>query len=119
QARPGQHSDHQDRVWPPPYAQGDTGRDHHPYGYATTLIGGPITTAQRGIYSAIGLNGMASSYANPAKNRIAGLLAMGIWPFYRKPSPSRTSLAPTPRWPPLYRSSSAYWGTRYEERSRF
>ncbi|MEM9491065.1 MAG: DUF1501 domain-containing protein, partial [Myxococcota bacterium] len=64
-----------------PYAQGNTGRNHHPYGYATAFIGGPITTDQRGIYGAIGPNGLASTYANPAENRIAGLLAMGIWPF--------------------------------------
>lgn len=64
-----------------PYAQGTNGRNHHPYGYVTAFIGGPITSAQRGIYGAIGPNSIASSYITPAENRIAALLSMGIWPF--------------------------------------
>jgi hypothetical protein len=58
-----------------------TGRNHHPYGYTTAFIGGPITTAQKGIYGAIGPDGLATTFATPAENRIAALLALGIWPF--------------------------------------
>jgi hypothetical protein len=64
-----------------PIAQGATGRNHHPYGYVTAFIGGPITTAQKGIAGAIGPDGIATTYGTPAENRIAALLALGIWPF--------------------------------------
>ena len=59
----------------------DSGRNHHPYGYATVFIGGPITTAHKGLYGAIGPDGIATTFATPAENRIAALLALGIWPF--------------------------------------
>jgi hypothetical protein len=64
-----------------PVAQdGGSGRNHHPYGYVTALIGGPIR--ERGVVGAIGPDGNAgSSYVTPAENRIAALLALGIWPF--------------------------------------
>ncbi len=59
-----------------------TGRNHHPYGYVTAFIGGPITAAQKGVAGAIGPDGMGTSdSATPAENRIAALLALGIWPF--------------------------------------
>jgi hypothetical protein len=61
-----------------PRAQGSTGRNHHPYGYVTAFIGGPTT---KGVAGAIGPNGSADMYATPAQNRIAALLALGIWPF--------------------------------------
>jgi hypothetical protein len=63
-----------------PGAQGADGRNHHPYGYVTAFIGGPTV---RGISGAIGPDGQAASsmYATPAQNRIAALLALGIWPF--------------------------------------
>lgn len=61
-----------------PVAQGSTGRNHHPYGYATAFIGGPTV---KGVAGAIGNDGKAVSYATPAQNRIAALLALGIWPF--------------------------------------
>jgi len=61
-----------------PRAQGSTGRNHHPYGYVTAFIGGPTT---KGVSGAIGPNGIADMYASPAQNRIAALLALGIWPF--------------------------------------
>jgi hypothetical protein len=64
-----------------PGPQGPTGRNHHPYGYATAFIGGPITSAQKGVTGAIGPDGMATMYATPSENRIAALLALGIWPF--------------------------------------
>jgi hypothetical protein len=60
-----------------------SGRNHHPYGYVTAFIGGPVTTAQAGISGAIGPDGIAvdGSFGTPAENRIAALLALGIWPF--------------------------------------
>jgi hypothetical protein len=61
-----------------PWKQGTTGRNHHPYGYVTAFIGGPT---QKGISGAIGRDGMASIAATPSQNRMAALLAMGIWPF--------------------------------------
>lgn len=64
-----------------PTPQDGDGRNHHPYGYATAFIGGPITTAHKGVSGAIGKDGYATSYATPSENRIAALLAMGIWPF--------------------------------------
>ena len=66
-----------------PTPQGDAGgRNHHPYGYATAFIGATITSAERGIYGAIGPDGIATdSAATPSENRIAALLALGIWPF--------------------------------------
>ncbi|HLU65509.1 MAG TPA: DUF1501 domain-containing protein, partial [Kofleriaceae bacterium] len=65
-----------------PYPQdGGSGRNHHPYGYVTALIGGPIREGQAGIFGAIGPDGVAEEHAAPAENRIAALLALGIWPF--------------------------------------
>jgi hypothetical protein len=61
-----------------PRAQGTTGRNHHPYGYVTAFIGGPTT---KGVSGAIGPSGVAEMYASPAQNRIAAMLALGIWPF--------------------------------------
>jgi hypothetical protein len=61
-----------------PIAQGSTGRNHHPYGYATAFIGGPTV---KGVAGAIGNDGKATQAATPAQNRIAALLALGIWPF--------------------------------------
>jgi hypothetical protein len=61
-----------------PAAQGDSGRNHHPYGYVTAFIGGPVCA---GIAGAIGPDGFAARFATPAANRIAALLALGIWPF--------------------------------------
>jgi Protein of unknown function (DUF1501) len=64
-----------------PNRQGATGRNHHPYGYATAFIGGPITATHRGVFGAIGRDGAATRFATPSENRMAALLAMGIWPF--------------------------------------
>jgi hypothetical protein len=61
-----------------PTAQGSTGRNHHPYGYVTAFIGGPTV---KGIAGAIGPDAQATQYATPAQNRMAALLALGIWPF--------------------------------------
>ena len=56
----------------------NTGRNHWPYGYTQVYIGGP---AQKGVYGVIPESGQASTYTSPTENRIAALLAMGIWPF--------------------------------------
>ncbi|WP_437968106.1 DUF1501 domain-containing protein [Sorangium sp. So ce260] len=64
-----------------PGAQDDFGRNHWPYGYVTVYLGGPIREAQRGIYGAIGPDGHATTFVKPAEQRVAALLAMGIWPF--------------------------------------
>ncbi|MBL0218991.1 MAG: DUF1501 domain-containing protein [Myxococcales bacterium] len=66
-----------------PGKQGANGRNHHPYGYVTAFIGGPVTTAFKGVSGAIGRDGKASStgFASPAENRMAALLALGVWPF--------------------------------------
>jgi hypothetical protein len=62
--------------WP---QDGGSGRNHHPYGYVTAFIGGPVRA--RGVHGAIGPDGNADTYVLPAENRIAALLALGIWPF--------------------------------------
>ena len=65
-----------------PERQGQDGRNHHPYGYVTAFIGGPIAADHRGIHGAIGRDGRAiTGAASPSENRIAALLALGIWPF--------------------------------------
>lgn len=65
-----------------PWAQdGGNGRNHHPYGYVTALVGGPIGSGQKGIVGAIGPDGVATDHALPSENRIAALLALGIYPF--------------------------------------
>jgi hypothetical protein len=65
-----------------PWAQdGGDGRNHHPYGYVTAFIGGTITAAEHGVHGAIGPDGRADEAATPSENRIAALLAQGIWPF--------------------------------------
>lgn len=62
-----------------PTAQGAAGRNHWPYGYTQIYLGGP--KAKRGVYGAIGPDGQATKFASTAENRIACLLALGIWPF--------------------------------------
>jgi hypothetical protein len=61
--------------------QGGSGRNHHPYGYVTVFLGGPITAAEKGIYGNIRNSSGAGVHASPAENRVAALLALGIWPF--------------------------------------
>jgi hypothetical protein len=50
------------------YAQGEgsTGTEHHPEGYVTALLGGPIGPDQAGILGAIGADGWADRYVTPA-----------------------------------------------------
>jgi len=66
---------------PEPQEEGSDGRNHHPYGYTTAFIGGPIRKGQAGVFGAIGEDGKATHWVSPSENRIAALLAMGIWPF--------------------------------------
>ncbi|MCE9578497.1 MAG: DUF1501 domain-containing protein [Deltaproteobacteria bacterium] len=65
-----------------PWSQdGGDGRNHHPYGYVTAFIGATVSAAEKGIYGAIGPDGVATTAATPAENRIGALLSLGIWPF--------------------------------------
>jgi hypothetical protein len=64
-----------------PWAQDGDGRNHHPYGYATAIIGGPVGTGQKGVVGAIGPSGNATTHVKPSEARMAAMLAMGIWPF--------------------------------------
>lgn len=62
-----------------PGAEGISGRNHWPYGYATALIGGPVRS--RGVAGAIGPDGFAVQSSTPQESRMAAMLALGIWPF--------------------------------------
>ncbi|MGC6514811.1 MAG: DUF1501 domain-containing protein [Myxococcota bacterium] len=66
-----------------PYIQPGTGNgtNHHPYGYVTTLIGGPVTADRSGLVGAIGEDGIATDFVTPIESRAAVLAAMGIYPF--------------------------------------
>lgn len=66
-----------------PFAQnGGKGRNHWPYGYPIVFLGGPIRGAGKGVFGACGPDGIALPGASsPQENRIAALLALGIWPF--------------------------------------
>ena len=64
-----------------PQPQGAAGRNHWPYGYAQVYLGGPVSAQSRGVAGAIGPDGYATSSVSTAENRIACLLALGVWPF--------------------------------------
>jgi hypothetical protein len=66
-----------------PFSQGGgKGRNHWPYGYPITFIGGPIRSANKGVFGATGPDAKATpDSSTPQENRIAALLALGIWPF--------------------------------------
>jgi len=66
-----------------PFVQAGSGdgTNHHPYGYVTVLIGGPVNSDQAGIVGAIGPDGWADRYVTPVESRAAVLAAMGIYPF--------------------------------------
>ena len=57
------------------------GRGHWPFGYPVALIGGPIRKEQKGVHGVCGADGVATTFSTPEENRVALLLAMGIWPF--------------------------------------
>lgn len=66
-----------------PFMQDKTllGTNHHPYGYVTVMLGGPIGPDQAGILGAIGPDGWSDRYITPVEGRAAVLAAMGIYPF--------------------------------------
>ncbi len=63
-----------------PFSQGGgKGRNHWPYGYPIVFIGGPAT---KGVFGACGADGRAIvGSSSPQENRMAALMALGIWPF--------------------------------------
>ncbi|HEU5077095.1 MAG TPA: DUF1501 domain-containing protein [Polyangiaceae bacterium] len=73
-----------------PHAEGVSGRNHWPYGYAQALLGGPIRTP--GVSGACDSSARAAVAATPAESRIAAMLALGIWPF----GPESFSVADVP-----------------------
>ncbi len=64
-----------------PVKQGFAGTNHHPHGYVSILLGGPVTADQSGVIGAIGPDGTASDYVTPSDMRVALLAALGIYPF--------------------------------------
>jgi Protein of unknown function (DUF1501) len=60
---------------------GGLGRNHWPLGFAQIYIGGPIGPEQSGYYGHIDESAVATTFTTPAENRIAALLALGIYPF--------------------------------------
>jgi hypothetical protein len=65
-----------------PFRQdGGDGTNHHPYGYVSVVLGGPIGPDQAGIAGAIGPDGLATDHTTPAEMRAAMLAACGIYPF--------------------------------------
>jgi len=63
----------------PRFQEGAGGRNHHPNGYVTGFLGGPVPG--RTILGAIDANAEATTFATSAENRMAALLALGIWPY--------------------------------------
>jgi hypothetical protein len=65
-----------------PERQGSTGLNHWPQGYVSVFIGGPVTSAERGVYGYITEDqGIAQNWMTPAENRMSVMAAMGIYPF--------------------------------------
>jgi len=65
-----------------PHVQGNNGLNHWPQGMVNVIIGGPVTTTERGIYGAIGEDqGIADTWVSPAENRMMVMMALGIYPF--------------------------------------
>lgn len=64
-----------------PAKQGDKGRNHWPYGFPIVFIGGPVRSASKGVFGGCGEDGRATLASTPQENRMAALLALGIWPF--------------------------------------
>jgi len=60
---------------------GGKGRNHWPYGFPVVFIGGPIRKENRGVFGACGPDGKATLASSPTENRLAALMAIGIWPF--------------------------------------
>jgi len=64
-----------------PFKQGDKGRNHWPYGFPIVFIGGPVRATGKGVFGACGEDGRATTASTPQENRMAALMALGIWPF--------------------------------------
>lgn len=64
-----------------PYQQGKKGRNHWPYGFPVVFLGGPVRSQHQGVFGACGPDARAVVASTPQENRIAALLALGIWPF--------------------------------------
>ena len=64
-----------------PDKQGDKGRNHWPYGFPIVFIGGPVRPESKGVFGGCGEDGRATLASTPQENRMAALLALGIWPF--------------------------------------
>jgi uncharacterized protein (DUF1501 family) len=63
-----------------PTAQdGTKGRNHWPYGFPVMYIGGPIR--KPGVFGACAPNATYTLASSPQENRMAALMALGIWPF--------------------------------------
>ena len=64
-----------------PERQGATGLNHWPRGYACLLLGGPLSTAEAGIYGQIDDTGRSRTFVTPAELRMIQLSSLGIYPF--------------------------------------
>lgn len=64
-----------------PFKQGEKGRNHWPYGFPIVFIGGPVRPTGKGVFGACGSDARATLASTPQENRMAALLALGIWPF--------------------------------------
>lgn len=64
-----------------PDEQGTRGRGHWPGGYPVVMMGGPVRRGGAAVVGGIDRNALAVSGATPVSNRVAVLLALGIWPF--------------------------------------
>ncbi|MCA9567490.1 MAG: DUF1501 domain-containing protein [Myxococcales bacterium] len=61
--------------------EGGSGTNHHPYGFVSVLLGGPIGPDQSGIVGSIGPDGTSDDYTTPSELRAGLLAACGIYPF--------------------------------------
>jgi hypothetical protein len=64
-----------------PFKQGQGGRNHWPYGFPIVFIGGPVRDKGKGVFGACGPDARATTASTAQENRMAALLALGIWPF--------------------------------------
>ncbi len=90
------------------------GRNHRPFGYVQIYFGGPIGPDQKGVYGQIEESGQAKIFTTPAENRIATLLAMGIWPFDAAAYSGSDIQGKRKKAPRRATSSSESWDTKYE-----
>ena len=65
-----------------PFVQGQDGLNHWPHGMVNVMIGGPLTSSERGVYGAISEDqGFSETWVSPAENRMMVMMALGIYPF--------------------------------------